>query len=368
MKKIMTAIGNIKLINILKKEKDIEIINKDILYKEAIIDILEKENNIDSILINENIPGDIDLIDLILKIKEINKKIEIIIFLEKENKLLEKKLKLNNINKIYYNNKIKLNNFIKFIKNEKIIGKNKLEKKEYKKIIVKIKNYIKKIKEKMILKGRHNTKNNGKIINFVGIPGSGKTLMSLMFTKYLINENYKVLLIDADINKKDISTVLGIKIKNNKKIKIKNKINKKYKDKKINKKIFIEKYLKIKKINKNLFFFIKIEKIIKNNNLFDFFINYIKNKFDFIIIDMGFYNNIEINKKIIEKSDFNIILLEPNLLGIKGTKILLEKINKLKNNKFNIIINKENNFSVDVNILKNCFYDIKFLGKIKLNI
>ena len=83
----MTAMGNPKIIELLKKEKNIEIINKDILYREAILDILEKEKNINIILINELLDGEIDLIELILKIKEINNNIEIIIFLEKENKL-----------------------------------------------------------------------------------------------------------------------------------------------------------------------------------------------------------------------------------------------------------------------------------------
>ena len=81
---------------------------------------------------------------------------------------------------------------------------------------------------------------------------------------------------------------------------------------------------------------------------------------------MGCDNKKEINKKIIENSNFNLILLEPNLLGIKSTKILLEKINNLNDN-FYFIINKENNFSIDFNILKSCFCDFKFLGKIKLN-
>ena len=104
----------------------------------------------------------------------------------------------------------------------------------------------------------------------------------------------------------------------------------------------------------------------KEDKLLKDFIYFIKKYFNFVIIDMGCDNKKEINKKIIENSNFNLILLEPNLLGIKSTKILLEKINNLNDN-FYFIINKENNFSIDFNILKNCFCDFKFLGKIKLN-
>ena len=44
MKRILTAINNPNLNEKLSQEKSIEIIGKDIQYREAIIDILEKEN------------------------------------------------------------------------------------------------------------------------------------------------------------------------------------------------------------------------------------------------------------------------------------------------------------------------------------
>ena len=60
MKKIITAINNPKLNEQLKKENKFEIIGKDIQYKEAIIEILEKNNKIDLIIINEKIQGEIN--------------------------------------------------------------------------------------------------------------------------------------------------------------------------------------------------------------------------------------------------------------------------------------------------------------------
>lgn len=377
MKKVMTAMGNIELINLLKKEKDIKILNKDILYREAIIDILEREKNIDIILINELLPGEINLIELVFKIKDINKDVQIIICLEKENKILEKNLIANGADKIYYNNKIRLEDFIKIIKNEEIVYEK--ENGKIKNMLIEKKNrvyFFKKNRGKNTNlkdeKGIHNAIMKTKIINFLGIPGSGKTVISLVLVKYLMENNYKILLIDADINKKDISTILGIKIRKTDKKKIKllqNIINKKYI---VNKKAFLENYLKkqFKKINNNLYVFYKLEKLFyvleKEDELLKDFIYFIKKYFNFVIIDMGCDNKKEINKKIIENSNFNLILLEPNLLGIKSTKILLEKINNLNDN-FYFIINKENNFSIDFNILKNCFCDFKFLGKIKLN-
>lgn len=59
---------NPKLNNELKKQKNINIIGKDIQYREAILELLEKNKNIDYIIINEKIPGQINIEELIKKI------------------------------------------------------------------------------------------------------------------------------------------------------------------------------------------------------------------------------------------------------------------------------------------------------------
>ena len=100
MKKIITAICNPNLNEELKKQKNIEIVCKDIQYREAILEILEKNKDIDYIIISENIPGEINIEDLITKIKNINKKIKIIFLLKKENKKKEKILNKMGIKKI----------------------------------------------------------------------------------------------------------------------------------------------------------------------------------------------------------------------------------------------------------------------------
>ena len=79
--KIITAINNPKLNDELKNEKNIEIICKDIFYKEGILEILENEINIDYIIINSQLEGEIKLNKLIEKIIEKNEKIKIIILI-----------------------------------------------------------------------------------------------------------------------------------------------------------------------------------------------------------------------------------------------------------------------------------------------
>ncbi len=120
MKKIITAINNPKLNEELKKERKFEIIGKDIQYREAILDILEKNKLVDLIIISEEIPGEIELESLIERIKIINEKVKIIFILEKQNSDLEKILIKNNIIDIYYNDKINLNELIKIINKKEI--------------------------------------------------------------------------------------------------------------------------------------------------------------------------------------------------------------------------------------------------------
>ena len=120
MKKIITAINNPKLNELLKKENFAEIIGKDIQYKEGIIETLEKNKEINLIIISQNLPGNIELKELVEEIRKINKNIKIIYILEKENEELKNKLKEININNIYNNEKINLLELIKIIKEKEI--------------------------------------------------------------------------------------------------------------------------------------------------------------------------------------------------------------------------------------------------------
>ena len=144
MIKIITAINNPKLNEELKKEKNIKVIGRDIQYKEGILELLENNIEINYIIIDDNLPGEIEINKLIEKIIEKNKKTKIIITIKKENK---NKIKLNNKNtiKIYYEKNIKLDK-LKNYNNYKILSEKNI------------------LKNKIINKNVKN--NNSKIINF----------------------------------------------------------------------------------------------------------------------------------------------------------------------------------------------------------
>lgn len=107
MKRIITAVGNEELNNILKERNEYIVESPDIQYQEGIIEALDKYKNIDIAIINEDIIGNLDLEDLIRSIIILKNDIQIILVTERENSILETK----NIAKVI-NNKI---NYVKEI-------------------------------------------------------------------------------------------------------------------------------------------------------------------------------------------------------------------------------------------------------------
>jgi len=350
MKKIITAINNPNLNEKLKQENNLEIICKDIQYKEAILEILLENKNVDILIINNDLPGEIQTEKLLNEIKVINNKIKIIFILEKENKKIEENLKKLNINNIYYNSEINIKKLIKII-NEENNSNNEIKKevKELNEIISK-NNKIKKEKT-------------NKIITLFGPSNVGKTITIINIAKILENKYKKILIIDFDLNKPNINNFLGIKktiknnfVKTNNLENIKNNLNKlliKY-----NKKIEIISGLKNyfnNQIN-------NIEKI--NLNIFEIF-KYLKNIYDFILIDIGTENKKEINNILIKNSDLNFLLIEGNLIGINKAKILIN--NLYDKNNFNLIINKKDKYCVDLKILNIIFENKNKIQIVKYN-
>ena len=427
MKKIVTAINNPKLNEELKKEKDLKIIGKDIQYKEAILEILEKNKNINLIIINENLPGEIDLEILIKKIKLINKMIKIIFILEKENNKLEEILIKNQIIDIYYNNKINLKNLIEIINKKEIsmeeeiiklrkiikendISNRKIQNKFWRDHFKKKQKTKKDKKEnlesnlylknnRMLKYKRNNNSKNmsTKIVSFSGNCKSGKSTLALIISQYLSEKNYKVLLIDGDLEKEDLSIILRKEKsrKENKKIISNQRIEKKifYKNlgsikfnsknnfhekKKIinkitilktqNKKLAMKKnliyfnYIKniikvnTSKINKNLYFLNGMRDILKYNKIekINLMFKRLEEDYNFIIIELSKNNKDKINQKVLKKSQINFLILECNLLGIREMQKILQKyIKKWKIDKktMYMIENKKNIMSINKSLV-----------------
>ena len=369
--KIITALENPKTNEKLKKETSFEIIGNDIQYQEGVIEILEKNSEINLIIISELLPGQIGFKKIIEKIKLIKKEIEIIVILKDENEELKNYLISKGVFNIFYNNKITINELIKTINNifnlkkeneineeiknlkKIILENNNLNKKILNKKIIN-KNYIK-IKNKILNKFNFKNKiklenNKNKIISIVGTNGIGKSVFSSILAKLIINK--KILLIDFDIFNQSINSIFNVK-----------KINKNNSNN------------LIIKVNKNIdllcavdFLFDEKFKVEKNRikKLLEEYLN----KYDLIIIDTTSECFFNYTKEILEKSDLIIFLAGGNLTELKKSKNLLDiYINKwtINKEKINIIFNKENKNYIDNKILKTLFSDFNILEKIKTN-
>lgn len=370
---IITALNNPRLSKKIKEKTNFNIIGTDIQYKEGIIEMLEKNGEIEMAIISENLPGESSFKELIEKIKAINKNIELIVILKEEKEDLKNYLITKGVFDIYLNNKISIEELI-----EKINEKNKIKKeieineeiKQLKKIILeknkkninikiiknKLNNIIKKINKNKKVKKE---KINKKIISVIGTGGVGKSSFCTIFAKLFNNK--RILIIDFDILNSSINSIFGIKKKPIKKNNIKFNNNIKNLIVKVDKNIEMlcatkilvdEKYKKIKEEFSNIL----LE---------------LKNKYDLIIIDNSSECFFEYTKEILNKSDTIFFLVEPNVIELKKSRNLLDiYINKwkIKKEKINIIFNKININSIDDRILKTIFSDFKILGKIKINI
>ena len=249
MKNIITALNNPELNAELKKEKNINIINKDIIYKEGILEILEEKKEINLAIINYELPGKIKIEKLIEKIKEINEKIELIFILEKENPEKEKILKKYNINNIYYNDKINKKDLINIInqKNKKTEEELKQEIEKLKKIIEEKNMENKKIEKNNFKKVENKKQKKNEIINFlhkeIKFPPKApkkkeetdhknsihkirkienaivihentkedRSQLSLKILEQLKHKNRRILLVDLKINEEDLHIILNRK-------------------------------------------------------------------------------------------------------------------------------------------------------------
>ena len=223
--KVITALGNPIINEKLKEYDKYEIVGKDIQYEEGIFEILEENNNIDILLVSNNLPEEYDFKILINKIIKIKNNLKIIVFLKEKDETIENFLISKNIFEIYYMSnieeffyKININNEMKHDDIEEI-------KKLINNNIKKIENYdnkntTKKKKKRNIMLNRtikedYADNEKKEIIVITGNNGAGKSIISAIFSDFLIKHNKKVLLIDMDFNYSTISSLFDKKNKKN---------------------------------------------------------------------------------------------------------------------------------------------------------
>lgn len=260
---ILIAINNEKIFKELKKQNNINLIYNNIQYKEGILEILEKNNNIDFIILNEDITGQIKIEELIKKIKKINNKIKIIIILNKKD-----------------------------LKKEEYLIKNKTD------FI-----YAEKVSSKKILKKIWST---NKVVGVVGNRGVGKTITTIILNELIKKYQREKTIIIKDSKKDNFQIYNNIKnIRNNYDyifIDIQNFNNYKFFEKIIDENILI--------LNSNILEINKTKKFINNNKTKIKVIlnNYNENSLSEEILKNIFKNKIEIIAKIPNNKNYNLII------------------------------------------------------------
>ena len=322
--KILTAIGNPYINEVLRNYKEFEIIGKDIQYQEGVLEILEEKKDIDILILSNCLPAEYDFKELILNIKNICSQIDIIIFLDKKNEDIENFLNSEKIYKIYYLNDMNFDVFI-----NSFIDRFKDNYNEISQEINDFKDLIYKNKE------------NSKVIVVTGGFGVGKSIFCCLFSKLIASKNKKTLLIDSDIFNNSISMILNKRQEN-----------------------------EVTKINKNLDFLGNLEKINYDNRNYKIkeMIQKFRDNYDFIIIDTSSRIDLNFVKNILTSNDFIFFLVEPNISELKKANSILEIILKdffIETDKIKIIFNKTNKYKIAENILEEFFIDFEILGEIE---
>lgn len=342
----------------------------DIQYKEGILEYLEKNKNVDYIILNENIQGEIDVQRLIKEIKKIVEKVKIIIVSDKnfdEEKIIEQ-LK-NNIKKIKPEIKQKL--VKKYNETEKIYSEEiGFQKKELKENNYKNKKSIFSQKtlpiNNLFYSQRYNqNKNNENVVCVLGPNGIGKSVFSILLAQTI--ENKKSVIIDFDILNQSLHTMLGVK-------KYKEKIKKGIsKNDLINSNQDFEKYIIKTKMNIDLLSGMNLildSKYKLSSKKISNIIKRLKEKYDVIIFDTSPENFMDYTKEIVYLSNKIIFISGANLLEVKKSEKLLEIYNKewnVSKDKINIVFNRCTNKSIDSDVLREIFSKYTILGKIQLN-
>ncbi|MBR2703884.1 MAG: AAA family ATPase [Clostridia bacterium] len=323
MIRIITAIGNPNLNNVLKNYEEFDVVGNDILYSDGIIELLENDSMINYLILGEQFNEELE--SIILKIKELNSQIKIIIII-KNNKEKNNYFKIG-VSDIFYEDE-NIENIIQYLKSKNIEYLNielRSEIENLKKIVM---DSNKEDKRKKIIKKNI-------CIGMVGSAGIGKTTSCIQFAKAL-NKNNKILIIDFDLNNPQIG----------------NLYNKKIEYSKINEKNFKE---LIFNVDKNIDILIGLNVLNFYNKInFNDLNNYIKelNKiYDYIFID----TNSEIKNeehKVVYRA-FNYIFIHSGINALETFKTL------------NLINNLTDKFEFSKEKIRLIYYKINYIELIK---
>lgn len=316
MRKVLTAIGNPMLNQKIKKLENYEVLLDDIGSDDELLEALEREQTVEILFLCTNIIEHYSVEKLIEMIRKLQENIFIVLFNgENSQDIIKEDENL----KFYHTLDLDLADFEKSLPPVKVTP---------------IQNYT------------------SKIMAISGASGIGKSTFSTFLAQNVEKKNSKTLLIDFDLDENHIKTILKLKKNPKAQGNVKNMI--------VN-------------VNKNLDVLYNLKNIFPNQENVNFFtlqkmMNELKKEYQLILIDTSSNLENDYTKRIFYYSQKIIFLVEPNILGIKKAKNMLEVIEndwKIANEKINLVLNKTNMYEISQNIMQELFPDMKIIGKMK---
>ena len=343
IKKIITALGDNRLNHNLRENYSIEVIGNDIPYQDGVLDTLKGNSEIEILLLSESLIGEYDIKSFINQIFQVNKKLDIIFFMERENENFQRQLEKKGISKFYIEDEYDTEEIANQILETPVRNNFNIEVEELKNIITKTK--------------KRNFFKTSKVLAIAGNYGSGKSLITALLGKTSKKLGIKTIIIDFDIINSSINTIFRVK-------KYKN-----YEDKGD-----IECF--ITHISSNLDVFCGIDLLFTEENKINFekvshLIDDLKEQYDLILIDSSSETHLKFMKVVYATVDKILFLLEPNLLEIKKAERLLEiyvEDWEISQRKIEILLNKVNVNSVDQDIIKEIFNRFNIVGNIRFSL
>jgi MinD-like ATPase involved in chromosome partitioning or flagellar assembly len=371
MKKIITALGNPVLNNELKRFQKYDVLHEDIIYQEAVLDILEIYNP-DVLVLSGLLQGQSDGIEFIDLIRKKNRVARIILITDKINDETKNILISKGIFDIFCDSEIEIGDVLEAIDREEPINK-KIEIIE-EEVREKYNNNNNISKEKIYISKTQKQE----IIAFSGTSGSGKSTILKNLSLVLSNKTTsRILVIDLDTLNGNLDEIYNIN-------KIPQGVDILLDEEKKCGLNYIVDLISKNRFDSNVFdgLVVKFQNVdiitgntslhycqnVLNTEYYDKILEYAKEKYDFIFIDTS--NNIFLDstKWAVQKASRLFFVTENNYLCIKKANQLLNIFINLWGvwkNKIQIIINKSNSNGLEIELIQNVLGNIQVIGNIK---
>ena len=384
MKRIITAMGNEALNNELKKYAKYDVVLEDLICQDVVISKLEK-CEVDTLIISGLLQGRWNLEEFIEKIRNINHTVRIIVVTDEIDNTTKNILNELNVLDIFLDSSVEIQDIVESIDREETIKKKYEMVSEFQEEY-KIKddletihndNYHEPYKEKVIIEKAVQRQ---EIIAVSGIPGSGKSTISVNLCKVISQKSdSKILLIDLDTLNGNVDEILKInKAPSNIELVIDN-------DKKSGINYAVELMVK-NRFDSNVFSELVIDaggfdvltgntslhycQNVLTENHYQKILQAAKEKYDFIVIDTSSNLFLDSTKWALENSNRVLFVIENNYLSIKKMQQFMDvavNIWGIYKKKIDIVVNKKLKNEIEQDAIYKITDGLKVVGEIKMN-